>query len=196
VAVPVAGCFGVVALVAKPTIVYGFRNSSIKSSIASGGLATMTVSNNVFARLTSLLAVGLLATAAVFVEGCGPAKGEVKGKITYKGVPVGGGSVTIQSAKGSIHTGEISSDGSYVVKGVPMGPAKLAVGWVDNSAVERNVAMLKGKRDAKEVAKPGEARPTPAETQKLPAKYGDLEQSGLTVEVKGSVTEYNIELKD
>jgi hypothetical protein len=155
----------------------------------------MFLSKHTLNRLKYSVSLAALALLVVFVEGCESSKGDIKGKVTYNGKAIEGGSVTVQSSTGGIYTGEVGSDGSYVVKGVPKGPAKLTVGWIDNSAVEKNVALLKGKRDLKQVEKPGD-RPTLADPQKLPAKYGDFNQSGLTVEVKGPVTEYNIDLKD
>src|SRR6478752_4016759 len=61
----------------------------------------------------------LLAISALLVPGCstGPAKGEVQGKITFKGQPVKEGTVTFLNTKeGGAAEAQIK-DGTYVIQG-------------------------------------------------------------------------------
>jgi hypothetical protein len=134
----------------------------------------------------------LLALSSV---GCGGASGTVMGKVTYQGKPVVCGSVMVIGSDKLPHYGEIKEDGSYAVAGVPAGPAKLTVTSLDPRTPP--------------LARPDPARGTttqrPTDTSWRPAvdprkwfaipdKYGDPEQSGLTLQVKGGSNPHDIAL--
>jgi hypothetical protein len=148
------------------------------------------------------LAFLLLAFTFVISGGCAPGKADVKGKVSYNGKVLEGGSIQFQSAKGTVHGGEIGRDGTYVVKGVPAGMAKATISWIDDKEAEVYAKMLKATRespkdsDGKKFAPPPRPTQPPEKLYKVPQKYGDFDKSALSVEVKGPVTEYNIELKD
>ena len=136
----------------------------------------------------------LLALSFAVFSGCGPTKADVKGTVTYKGKALEGGSIQIQSTKGVVG-GDIQPDGTYMVKGVPTGPAKVTVACTDESAMQYNRELAKGMREHKS-GQPIPQKDKPKDTLKTPARYADFDKSGLNVEVKGPVTEFNIELKD
>jgi hypothetical protein len=141
--------------------------------------------------------VGFSSIIAVFIGiGCGPKKSDVKGTITYKGEKVGGGSIQIQSASGIVVGGAVQSDGSYVVSGVPNGPAKVTVSWQSDAQTEWNVEQAKRMRESKDGKIPKIPDRPPAGMQdKLPKKYKDFSTSGLSVDVNGPTT-YDIQLQD
>src|SRR6476660_7132440 len=61
-----------------------------------------------------------LVISALLISGCssGPVKGDVHGKVTFKGQPVKEGSVTFLNTKeGGAAEALINSDGTYVVRG-------------------------------------------------------------------------------
>jgi hypothetical protein len=112
-------------------------------------------------RSLAWLAVVLLAS------GCGIGYGDVSGTVKYNGAPVAGGTITFYDSTGQPVSGEIKSDGTYAVKHVATGLARITV-----------VAPLNIEFPGMGGAKTGEPKPQP-----LPPKYGDPEQSGLTLDV-------------
>jgi len=140
------------------------------------------------------LGFALLALSFAISSGCGRSKAEVKGKVTYKGKNLDGGSIQIQTTKGVV-AGDIQPDGTYSIKNVPVGLAKVAVAWTDEAAIQYNRDLAKGMRE-KKAGQPIPQHDKPKDTLKTPAKYADFDKSGLTVEVKGPITPYDIELKD
>ncbi|HLW65912.1 MAG TPA: carboxypeptidase-like regulatory domain-containing protein [Gemmataceae bacterium] len=139
--------------------------------------------------------LALLGMAMAAFTGCADSKADVKGKVTYNGKTVDKGEVTVMSAKGTTHYGAIQSDGTYVIKGVPPGAAKVKVGWVDDSAIEFNKQLAAKMRENKGGGIPKDME-KPKNTIASPEKYNDYDKSGLTVDVKSPTTEFNIDLKD
>jgi hypothetical protein len=137
-----------------------------------------------------------LAIAMILCAGCVEKKSDVKGKVSYNGKAVEKGEVTLLSSKGTTHFGEIQSDGTYIVKGVPSGMAKLKVGWIDESAIEYNRQLAMKMRENKGGGIPKDKSLNPKAVMASPEKYADFDKSGLTVDVQGTVTEFNIEIKD
>jgi hypothetical protein len=134
------------------------------------------------------LAVSFLGLMILVLTGCGPSRGEVTGKVTYKNEAIKQGSVQLQAADGSLHAGEIK-DGTYTVKGVPTGKALISISIVDDSTIELNKKLASGGREGK--INPADI----AALQKakvIPDKYNDFNKSGLSVEVKSPKTEHNI----
>jgi hypothetical protein len=68
----------------------------------------------------TLLALGL-------VPGCGPAVGDVRGKVFYQGKEVTSGTITMVGADGIPRNSEIAEDGSYQISKVRVGEAKVLV---------------------------------------------------------------------
>ena len=143
------------------------------------------------------LSVGGLFLALLAATGCSSGTSVVVGKVTYKGKPVTMGTVTLQTPTGAFQ-GPIQSDGSYEVKGVPVGTAKVAVTATDEmKLVEENKKRVNaGREAAKSGDKPKQLPSIDLESySQIPLSYGDPEKSKLTVEVKGSKTEHNIDLQ-
>jgi len=153
-------------------------------------------STNSVYRVSKIL--GLLLMTAVFVvfSGCGTNKADVKGHVTFKGQPLTSGAIQIQSAKGAVFSGEIQSDGTFVVRGVPVGPAKVAIAATDPSAGEWNKQLAMKMREGKSGAKPSAQTEQPKQTLTTPAKYANFDQSGFAIEVVGPITERDFDLSE
>ena len=99
----------------------------------------------------------------VALAGCGAGFGDVSGKVTFKGKPFTGGVIVFYDAQNGAPSAEIKEDGSFIVKNVGAGPAKVTI-----------VPPLA-------LAAPGLA---PSRTSQLPVKYASVEESGLTFTIK------------
>ena len=100
----------------------------------------------------------------------GEKKGSVAGKVTYKGKPLPGGTITLHVAKGKPIRGSLRADGSYSVKDVPPGQVQVTI---ETESVK---------------AKAGKYVP-------IPLKYADPRTSGLTYEVNKGTQTFHIELR-
>jgi hypothetical protein len=115
---------------------------------------------------------GLLGLAAGY---SGEPTGTIVGKVTYRGQSLPGGFVDFSSGTGKVVTGRIEPDGTFVVAGVPVGPASITVR--DLSGGMGGVA--------------GEAS-----RLKLPLPYRSAEGSGLRHTVSSGRQEHPIDLSD
>jgi hypothetical protein len=151
---------------------------------------------NVGAMKGRLLAV-LLVSSVCLVSGCGKPVGDVAGKVTYKGKPLEYGSVSLASADGTMCGAEINPDGTYLVKSVPVGKAKVSVTALDPKKSEQAKEWAKRMREGAG-RQGGEREKPPVDPKTLntvPGSYGEPETSGLTVEVKAGMNQNNIDLK-
>jgi hypothetical protein len=139
----------------------------------------------------------LLAAAA----GC--SSGTVRGKVSYKGQALGGGTVVFTVArKGSVRS-EIGEDGSYKVGKCPIGTAKISV-----ETASLQPAPIRDPRAgpaAGMTPPPGaipqgvdasfyQVGPKKGKFVPIPDKYNDPDTSGLQYPVKGGSQEFNIDL--
>jgi hypothetical protein len=147
-----------------------------------------------------LLAVGLV---ALLCAGCpGEPSGKMSGTVTYKGKPMGGGSITFATENGAA-TGGIDSTGGYSIDKVPLGNAKVAVfGMKPPNMKGKPFGGGKGEKMTTPKDLPADAQKMfenakQGSTVIVPPKYNDQETSGLTVTIAaGQNPPYNIELKD
>jgi hypothetical protein len=119
-------------------------------------------------------------TLLVLASGCEPGAQRlagVRGKVSFKGIPLNTGTIVftpdpLRGTSGSIARSEIGRDGGYVLqtKGMP----GAAVGWhrVTVMAMDRGFA-----------GGPDGDRVTPRSL--LPEKYSDPQLSGLSCQVRG-----------
>ncbi len=140
-------------------------------------------------RCGSTLCVLLLALP--LVTGCaGQAKGTVSGKVTYQGKALSSGYVTFTADKGPPLHADIQSDGSYRLENVPVGPVKIGVQPKASQEAMRAIGMPRGPKDVDKVKAAVADRET-----KLPSKYADPNQSGLTYTVTNGPQQHDIDLK-
>jgi len=150
-------------------------------------------------RVPAVLAASLALTA---LAGCGDSsKATVSGKVTYKGAPVTGGTLTLHPASGADFPIVIKADGSFYVTDAPIGQMAVAI---ETDSVPSNT-MPPGMTPPKDTPVPGQtaslpkdmpppkdyspAKPsdTSAGLKKvaIPSKYKDPTTSGLTWDIKG-----------
>jgi hypothetical protein len=144
-------------------------------------------------RLRAALVAAVLALAA----GCG-SKAAVTGKVTYRGVPVTGGSVTLVASDGTAYSGTIQADGTYSIPDVPTGSVQIGVTG-PGPAGAGSRAGHGGRGEGGAIGR-GKSPDGPAPETKaaagppIPETYLDPRTSGLTGTVKAGEP-LNIDLK-
>jgi hypothetical protein len=118
-------------------------------------------------------------------SGCGRTTGELTGRVIFQDKHLQQGTVLVASSSGSVHSGVIQSDGTYMIPGIPVGPARIAVNCPD----PREVKVIPRKKEEKMPA---------ADLSKwiaIPEKFADPEKSGLSIEIKPGTNAFPIDLK-
>src|SRR5262249_17301161 len=151
------------------------------------------------------------------LAGCGSGFGDVTGKVTYKSRPLASGTVMILASDGRPYDGAIDATGSYAIRKVPTGPARIAVTSLHPMAPVASVAHRESK-NGKE-AKKSETRlvaledpkgasaksmatmksavtPANPSTSAIPTRYGSFAASPLTVTIAPGRSTHDIELGD
>ncbi len=129
--------------------------------------------------------------------GCGRSKGTLSGKVTYRGAPLPGGTITIVPEKGNAAqtmSGKIESNGTYSVANVPAGAVKVSI------RVSEPTPFAEARIPPSEIAAKGnEAFKPPANsaqpTVRLPLEYSDPDKSGLRYTINGGAQSQDIDLK-
>ena len=134
----------------------------------------------------ALIAMGLAALA-----GCGDNKGSVSGTVKYKGELLTSGHVQFLTSAGASMS-EIDSSGSYVVRDIPPGLAKIGVTCMDPKFQDYTKQLAASRKD-KNAPRPSAE---PHELSKIPLRYNNPETSELTFDAKSGSQTMNIELKD
>jgi hypothetical protein len=140
-----------------------------------------------FARVRFFRPPAALALLVLVALGCG-GRGNVSGKVTYQGKPLVFGTVLFEGSDGSLRQGNIGRDGSYAIRDVAPGEAKVAVSSLNPKSSDF-VPMIR------EGGKPPPPRPDIPGWFPIPEKYDAPFTSGLTYPIKGGNNEINIELK-
>jgi hypothetical protein len=130
------------------------------------------------------LALACLTLAAV---GCG-GRGDVSGKVSYKGKPLVFGTVQFEASDKTIKQANIEADGSYSIPGVPVGEAKVAV----SSDNPKSSAFQPLQREGMPPSKP---LPEVVGWFPIPTEYQDLSKPKLTYTVTRGKNMYDIDLK-
>jgi hypothetical protein len=133
-------------------------------------------------QLLALPGVVLLATAI----GC-QGRGDVSGKVTYNSKPLVFGTVLVHGQDG-LRQGAIQRDGSFTVRGVKVGEARVAI----NSPNPKSIQLIPPKPVVKTKQEPFPEAPG---WFRIPNKYEDVKTSGLTYTVRGGSNAFDIELK-
>lgn len=137
--------------------------------------------------------------------GCGGGTGSLKGNVTFQGKPVVAGTVTVFASDGAVCLGEIQSDGTYEIRTVATGKAKITVYSPDRTkltglerlerkAVADASAKTRG-ADPKASADEASPRVNPPGWLKLPEKYADVASTDIATELSRGINSFNITLK-
>src|SRR5262245_45622540 len=131
------------------------------------------------------------------LAGCGVSSQpvDVSGKVTYQGKPVVCGSVTLVDANGIAKSGNIGPEGTYIVKGIAPGTAKVAVISLDPARPLNPLGAAgagtddSGRAPAAAPAATDRSNWTEPNVDRskwtpLPKKYEFAHTSGVTVDVK------------
>jgi hypothetical protein len=142
------------------------------------------------------LSVGCLVLLILGASGCGGAKGDLSGSVSYKGKPLAVGSVLLIGADTKPRTAWIEADGSYHFADVPVGEVKLAVYSPDPAKKDK-----RRKSDRKKPVPKDEpiAQEWPVGDRTkwfaIPAEYGDVDHSGLRVTIHPGPNTYPLDMK-
>jgi hypothetical protein len=128
-----------------------------------------------------------------FVPACGPSRGTIKGTVRYKNTPVTSGQVCFWGADGHDYPAEIAADGTYEAKGVLYGELRVSVRQYPKDY--QSPAEVRKAFKEKGLDMPVDYNYGPPKSQ-LPAKYADIELSGLTVTVSRAIIPFDIALVD
>jgi hypothetical protein len=132
----------------------------------------------------STVALALLPLAALGCAG----KGDVSGKVTYQGKPLVWGTVQFEGSDNLVKQGNINSDGTYSIRGVATGEAKVAVSSINPKSSDFQVRQVEGGPAPK-------PRPEVKGWFPIPDKYDTPFKSGLTYPIKRGENKIDIELK-
>ena len=148
------------------------------------------------ARFVAALTVFLCLTA---LTGCGDSsKAAVSGKVTYKGAPVTGGTLTLYPTSGTPFPVNINANGTFNASDAPIGQMGVSIS-TDNVVSFQGYQMPPGVQPPKDVNSPAQPNIDTSNAPKkveIPAKYKDPKTSGLTWDVKGGKQSKDFELTD
>jgi hypothetical protein len=127
------------------------------------------------------------AALLAFAAGCG-GRGDVSGKVTYQGKPLVWGTVQFEGSDGMLKQSNINGDGTYSVKGVAAGEAKVAVSSINPNSADFQPRVVEGKA-------PPPPRPKVEGWFPIPEKYDTPHKSGLVYTIKSGPNAIDIDLK-
>ncbi|HEY7308425.1 MAG TPA: hypothetical protein VH643_03580 [Gemmataceae bacterium] len=144
--------------------------------------------------LVCLTAVCCLTLACL--PGCGKSKGTVKGKVSFRNIPLTKGTIAFVDAKGSTTSGTIKADGTYVVGNIPVGDVTITI---QTPKPMMGGVAIEGKRPPgmsmpKEMIPPGHQDESSVRVVPAPEKYNKVETSPLKFTVQSGNQEHNVEL--
>jgi hypothetical protein len=141
------------------------------------------------------------------VTGCGAGVGDVSGKVTYKNKPVVYGSVSFVGPDGISRAARINSDGTYSVKDVGAGEAKVTVESVlpnpkggDGGRVARPGGDEKLPEGMPKRERRGEDTPEVVDPEiaknwfPIPRDYADIGKTKLRFTLRRGPNTYDIQL--
>jgi hypothetical protein len=139
----------------------------------------------------------LVFSIVLSAAGCGSSSSSVSGKVSYKGQPLRGGTISFFGDKDWTASSHLSEEGAYSIANVPPGQVRIAVETkTARPPTPPRGAMPKPPKDAP-VPK-GSMYDTEGQAKRyvpIPDQYADKDRSGLTYDVKPGKHEHNIELK-
>ena len=141
--------------------------------------------------------IALLSAVAALSIGCGQS-GDLTGNLSYRGQLLRFGTVQVRGEDGIVRSAEIGPDGTYLVKGLPPGAAKVSVTCRDPREVEYSRSLAFGGRGYSNPKDSGQVIGldiTPADFSLVPAIYAELDRSGLETKLNAGTNFFDIDLK-
>ena len=129
----------------------------------------------------------LPAAVLAFAAGCG-GRGDVAGKVTYQGKPLVWGTVQFEGSDGMLKQANINGDGTYSVRGLAPGEAKVAVSSINPKSADFQPRVVEGRL-------PPPPRPEVKGWFPIPDKYDTPHKSGLVYTIKSGPNTIDIDLK-
>jgi hypothetical protein len=138
----------------------------------------------------------MLALGAV---GCGGSNAKVEGTVTYQGRPLVLGSVMLFANNDASRVGGINSDGTFSVEGLSAGTYRIAVTSVERKKKKKLQRTNTGEPISEEPSSNSDEGKTAASTPgwfPIPERYGNVDESGLSVSVGKGTLQFDIKLTD
>jgi hypothetical protein len=148
------------------------------------------VTDRSIARVCRFALAFTLPALAILLSGCGGGKGDVSGKVTYKGKAVVYGQVGFVGPDGNPRAAKINPDGSYSVTDVAAGEAKITVSSVLAPPKSTSDRPPDPRYEAPESVDPDTAK----KWFPIPLDYGDIGKTKLRFTVKRGSNSYDIQL--
>ncbi len=162
-----------------------------------------TIMHFAVGRVSGIVLLAVMSAAAV---GCGGTSGPelvpAQGTVKFQGGPMAGAQVSFVPEKGPVAFATTDTEGKFVLKtgtlpGVAIGPSRASVSMKDSGGggpLDKPMTP----EDMQKMAMEGTLDAAMAKQNKslIPEKYGNIETSGLSFEVKkGEPNEFAIELQ-
>jgi hypothetical protein len=125
----------------------------------------------------------------LLAAGCGESRGTLSGKVFYQGTALTEGQVSFFPETGPAVIAPIGADGSYTAKGLPVGPARVAVSPPRTATIEPMGPEIDRDKLMK-MMRPGGTPPT----WQVPDTYSSPEKSGMTCTVTGGAQEFDVKI--
>ena len=127
---------------------------------------------------------------ALAAAGCsGEDRLTLNGSVSYQGKPLPAGMVRIRSDKDHVSVAKVRPDGTFIATDVFSGEVRVAVEEDPSAAMRQRMAASDPAHTARNAPAPA-ARPVA-----IPARYQDVETSGLVYTVTSGTRSLDIELK-
>jgi hypothetical protein len=147
----------------------------------------LTVRPNISSLVATTLLLAVAATASTQGQDR-PHSGTISGKVFFRGRPLPGGTISFAPAKGKAVVVSLRGDGTYAAARLPVGELRVAI--ETESVAPKPPRAKDAKTTPPPPPPPGGPRYVP-----IPRKYGDLNTSGLTLEVKAGEQIADFQLK-
>jgi len=132
---------------------------------------------------------------ALGLSGCS-STGTVSGKVSYKGNPVKGGSITFVSPQGKASAStSINEDGTYTIPSIPAGDVKVCVDTSMLNPAGKTAPKYSPPGGQNSPYGPGDASDGAKRYVAIPTEYADPDKTNLTCTVRGGRQTFDIELK-
>jgi hypothetical protein len=151
----------------------------------------MSGQRSMWARLGAGTALGL-SLILLSASGCAT-KSNTKGKVSYQGKTLDGGSLAFVTSDGKVFRSPIKEDGSYEVVNCPPGEVKITVDTPKNEM--RGMDPSQFSRPPKDIKPPENVNTVKWPTVIVPDQFKEADKTDLKYTVVSGDQEHNVEIK-